>query len=161
MRALAPAFASCLITALATSLMLPAAGVAADNTAPLAREWASYCRGYMKALGGDATASDLDVTYCVGVTQGLLNGMRVGSQIGALNMGSQLALKYKLDPDEIFKMFTEQPPGRLLGICSPSGVPTREQVQTVLEHLDKRPADLERPISEVLYEVLQAKYPCS
>ena len=161
MRALAPAFASCLITALATSLMLPAAGAAADNTAPLAREWASYCRGYMKALGGDASASDLDVTYCVGVTQGLLNGMRVGSQIGALNMGSQLALKYKLDPDEIFKMFTEQPPGRLLGICSPPGVPTREQVQTVLEHLDKRPADLERPISEVLYEVLQAKYPCS
>jgi hypothetical protein len=33
-------------------------------------------------------------------------------------------------------------------------------VQAVLEHLDKQPADLDRPISEVLYEVLQAKYPC-
>jgi hypothetical protein len=160
MRTLAPAIASCLITALATSLMLPAAVVAADNTAPLAREWASYCRGYMKALGGDATASDLDVTYCVGVTQGLLNGMQVGSQLGALNMGSQIALKYKLNPDDVFKMFTEQAPGRLLGVCPPAGLPTREQVQAVLEHLDKQPADLDRPISEVLYEVLQAKYPC-
>ncbi len=141
-------------------LLLPATIAVADDTAPPAREWASYCRGYMKALEGDATASDLDVTYCVGVTQGLLNGMRVGSQLGALSMASQIALKYQLDPDAVFKMFSEQPPGRLLGICTPPAVATREHVQSVLEHLDKQPADLQRPISEVLYEVLQAKHPC-
>jgi hypothetical protein len=160
MRAIIPAFASCLITAQASLLMLPAGNAVAESTVPLAREWASYCRGYMKALEGDATASDLDVTYCVGVTQGLLNGMQVGSQLGALNMGSQIALKYKLNPDEVFKMFSEQAPGRLLGVCLPAGLPTREQVRVVLEHIEKQPADLERPISEVLYEVLQAKYPC-
>jgi hypothetical protein len=167
MRATATSLASRLIAVpawlqlLMLPLLLPATSAVAEDTAPPAREWASYCRGYMKALEGDATASDLDVTYCVGVTQGLLNGMRVGSQLGALGMGSQIALKYKLDPDEVFKMFSEQPPGRLLGICTPAGIATREHVQSVLEHLDKQPADLQRPISEVLYEVLQAKHPCS
>jgi hypothetical protein len=167
MRATATSLASRLIAVpawlqlLMLPLLLPATSAVAEDTAPPAREWASYCRGYMKALEGDATASDLDVTYCVGVTQGLLNGMRVGSQLGALGMGSLIALKYKLDPEEVFKMFSEQPPGRLLGICTPAGIATREHVQSVLEHLDKQPADLQRPISEVLYEVLQAKHPCS
>lgn len=132
----------------------------ADDAAPPAREWASYCRGYLRALDGDASASDLDITYCVGVTQGLLNGMRVGAQLGALSMGSRVALKYQLDPDAIFKLFSEQPPGELLGICTPPGAATREHVSAVLEHLDKRPEDLARPISEVMYEVLQARHPC-
>jgi hypothetical protein len=159
MRATAAVLASCLIAGPAL-LLLPATHTVADDASPPAREWASYCRGYMKALEGDASASDLDVTYCVGVTQGLLNGMRVGSQLGALSMGSQIALKYQLDPDEIFKLFSEQPPGKLLGICTPAGIATREHVQAVLQHLDATPADLQRPISEVLYEVLQAKHPC-
>src|SRR5512144_1478467 len=73
----------------------------ADDISPPAREWRSYCQSYMKAIDGDANASDLDATYCVGVTKGLLTGMRVGSQIGALSFGSRIAVDKKLDPDEI------------------------------------------------------------
>ncbi|HET9694631.1 MAG TPA: hypothetical protein VFP48_09600, partial [Steroidobacteraceae bacterium] len=86
----------------------------ADDISPPAKEWRSYCQSYLKALEGDTSASDLDVTYCVGVTKGLLSGLRVGAQLGALSFGSRLAVRYELDADEVFKVFQEQDPSRLL-----------------------------------------------
>lgn len=133
----------------------------ADEVSPPASEWRSYCQAYERALDGDASASDLDVTYCLGVTKGLLNGMRVGSQLGALSFGSRLAVKYELDPDEVFKLFQGQEPSRLLGVCSPSSTTTPDYVRAVLTHLEKRPGDLKRPIAEVFYEALQLNYPCN
>jgi len=62
-----------------------ASEVTADDVSPSAGEWRSYCSAYLKAVDGSAEASDLDVTYCLGVTKGLLNGMRIGGQIGALS----------------------------------------------------------------------------
>jgi len=135
-------------------------GKPSQDISPPASEWRSYCSAYMKAVEGDATASDLDVTYCLGVTKGLLNGMRVGSQLGALSFGSQLAMKYELDPDEVFKLFEQQSPAQLLRVCAPPTFTSSDYVRTVLLHLDKNPGDAKRPIAEVLYEALQAAYPC-
>lgn len=139
----------------------PLAPSAAEDAAPKAREWRSYCQGYLKAAEGDASASDLDVTYCVGITQGLLNGMRVGSQLGALSMGSLIAVKYNLDPDAIYRLFESQPPQKLMGICAPAAYATRDYVKVVLDYLAKKPGDVERPIAEVFFDALDAAHPCS
>jgi hypothetical protein len=133
---------------------------AADDVSPPASEWRGYCQAYLKALDGDATASDLDVTYCLGVTKGLLTGMRIGSQIGALSFGSRLAIRYELDPDEVFKLFQSVDRSALLGICSPAASTTPDYVRALLAHLEKKPDDLARPIAEVFYEGLEAAYPC-
>jgi len=144
-----------------TALLIFAAhAVVADDVSPPASEWRSYCQAYVKALDGDTTASDLDVTYCLGVTKGLLTGLRIGSQIGALSFGSRLAIRYELDRDEVFQLFQAQDPGRLLGVCSPPAATTPDYVRAVLGHLEKNPDSLKRPISEVFFEALQASYPC-
>ena len=132
----------------------------AQDLSPPASEWRSYCQTYLKALDGDTTASDLDVTYCLGITKGLLNGIRVGSQIGALSFASRVAIQYKLDPDEVFQLFQTQDPSRLLGICSPAASAAPDYVRAVLAHLEKNPGNLQRPIAEVFYEGLAATYPC-
>jgi hypothetical protein len=132
----------------------------ADETSPPAKEWRSYCQSYMKALEGDADASDLDVTYCLGVTKGLLSGLRVGAQLGALSFGSRLAVQHQLDADAIFSQFQQQDPSRLLGVCAPATATTPDFVRPVLAQLEKNPGDAERPIAEVFYEALSAAYPC-
>lgn len=132
----------------------------AQDLSPPASEWRSYCETYLKALDGDAEAGDLDVTYCLGVTKGLLNGMRVGSQIGALSFASRVAVQYKLDPDEVFQLFQTQDPSRLLGICSPATNAAPDYVRAVLAYLEANPGSLQRPIAEVFYEGLQARFPC-
>lgn len=142
------------------ALLAPLAQVSAQEAEPKASEWRSYCQSYLKELSGEPGASDLDVTYCIGMTQGLLNGMRVGSQLGALSMGSLMAVKYEHDPDEVFKLFEAQSQARLLGICSPPATATREYVRVVLDHLARKPEDEKRPIAEVMYEALQDAFPC-
>jgi hypothetical protein len=132
----------------------------ADEVSPPASEWRSYCQAYVKALDGDKGVSDLDVTYCLGVTKGLLAGLRIGSQIGALSFGSRIVVEYTLDPDEIFKLFQTQDSSRLLGICSPASLTTPDYVRAVLGHIEKNPDDLQLPIAEVFYDALQATYPC-
>lgn len=132
----------------------------ADDVSPPAKEWRSYCQSYLKALDGDANASDLDVTYCLGVTKGLLSGLRVGAQLGALSFGSRLAVQHQLDADAIFKQFQQQDPSRLLGVCAPPTATTPDFVRPVLAQLEKNPGDAERPIAEVFYEALSTAYPC-
>lgn len=151
-----PGMAAAVVLTLAT-LALPAR---ADDVSPPAREWRSYCQAYIKALEGDAAASDLDVTYCLGVTKGLLNGMRVGSQLGALSFASRVAVTYKLDADAVFKMFEQQDPARLLGVCAPATATTPDFIRPVLAQLEKNPGDAERPIAEVFYEAVSAAFPC-
>jgi hypothetical protein len=145
------------VACVALSAQIPAS---AQDLSPPASEWRSYCQTYLKALDGDVTAGDLDVTYCLGVTKGLLNGLRVGSQIGALSFASRVAIQYKLDPDEIFQLFQTQDPSRLLGVCSPATSAVPDYVRAVLAHLEKNPGDLKRPIAEVFYEGLSATFPC-
>ena len=148
-----------LLLAVALSLVAVTAS-ASDEISPPASEWRSYCQAYVKALDGDKGVSDLDVTYCLGVTKGLLTGMRVGSQVGALSFASQIAIKYELDPDEIFKLFQTRDQSRLLGICGPATLTTPDYVRAVLLYLETNPDDLKRPIAEVFYDGLAATYPC-
>ena len=136
------------------------APAAAQEGAPLAGEWKSYCSAYLAAVDGSGEASDLDVTYCLGVTKGLLNGLRIGSQIGALSFGSRLAIVHGLDPDAVFKQFQQQDPARLLGICSPASLTAPDYVRAVLGYLDRNPAALPRPLGEVFFEALESAYPC-
>jgi hypothetical protein len=140
--------------------LVPSFARADDNLSPPASEWRSYCQSYIKAVDGDTTISDLDVTYCLGVTKGLLNGLRIGSQIGAVSFASRMVVQYKLDSDEVFKLFAAQDPSRLLGVCAPVAQTTPDYVRAVLKQLEKSPADAKRPIDEVFYEALQAAYPC-
>jgi hypothetical protein len=153
----AKASAACL---LAGVLAAWSAAVPAQEMSPPASEWRGYCQAYVKALEGDTQGNDLDVTYCLGMTKGLLNGLRIGGQIGALSFGSRLAVRYKLDADEVFKLFQTQDPARLLGVCSPASAPAADHVRAVLAHLERNPKDLQRPIGEVFYEALQQAYPC-
>jgi hypothetical protein len=149
--------------ALAPTLLALAAGAAparADEVSPPAKEWRSYCQSYMKALEGDSDSSDLDVTYCLGVTKGLLSGLRVGAQLGALSFGSRVAIQNELDPDAVFRQFQAQDPSRLLGICAPASATTPDFIRPTLAQLAKNPGDAERPIAEVFYEALAATYPC-
>lgn len=145
---------------LASALTTLASPIRADDVSSPAKEWRSYCQSYMKAIEGDTNTSDLDVTYCVGVTKGLLDGMMVGTQLGALSFGSKLAVRYELDPDEVFKVFQAQEPSRLLGICAPVGTKTADFIRPVLAQLEKNPGDAQRPIAQVFYEALSAAYPC-
>lgn len=145
------------IAAVATALP-GAAG--ADDTTPPASEWRGYCQVYLQALDGTAKGNDLDITYCLGITKGLLNGMRVGSQIGALSFGSRLAVKYELDADEVFKQFQMIEPSQLMRICAPAQTSAGDYVRAVMAHLDQSPDDVRRPIGEVFFEGLQQTWPC-
>jgi hypothetical protein len=137
------------------ALARPGPAVAQDVSTP-ASEWRSYCSAYLAAVDGNAEASDLDITYCLGVTKGLLNGLRIGSQIGALSFGSRLAVRYELDLDEVFKAFQQQDPDQILGICSPATLNAADYVRAVL----RKPSAAQRPIGEVFFEALQETYPC-
>jgi hypothetical protein len=150
-----------LMICLAALVLVPSFARTADDMSPPASEWRSYCQSYIKAVDGDTTISDLDVTYCLGVTKGLLNGMRIGSQIGAVSFASRIVVQYKLDSDEIFKLFSAQDPSRILGVCAPKTSTTPDFVRAVLKHLDKTPADAKRPIAEVFYEGLEEAFPCN
>jgi hypothetical protein len=152
----AAALAASLLAAVA--IVLPGRA-AAEETSPPASEWRGYCQGYLQALDG-TKGNDLDVTYCLGITKGLLNGLRIGSQIGALSFGSQLAIHYKLDPDEVFKLFQTQDPAELMGVCAPPQAPAADYVRAVMSHLERNPKDLQRPIGEVFFEGLQKAWPC-
>jgi hypothetical protein len=158
------AAATWLAWSLGFATMLPGPAAAqtarAEDVSPPAKEWRSYCQSYLKALEGDADASDLDVTYCLGVTKGLLSGLRVGAQLGALSFGSRLAVQHQLDADAIFQQFQQQDPSRLLGVCAPATATTPDFVRPVLAQLEKNPGDADRPIAEVFYEALSAAYPC-
>ena len=109
-----------LLPLLAVVVVAAPARAASQEVSPPASEWRGYCSAYVAALDGKSEVSDLDVTYCLGMTKGLLNGLRIGAQIGALSFGSRIAVRYQIDPDEVFKLFQQQDPGRILGICSPA-----------------------------------------
>ena len=148
------------------AVLVAAAALAAGGTAqaqevsPPASEWRSYCQTYLKALEGDKSAPDLDVTFCLGMTRGLVNGLNVGSQVGALSFGSLLALRYQIDPNDVFKLFQTQKPSQILGLCSPANVQTADYVRAVLAYLDRNRDALQRPIGEVFYDGLQEAWPC-
>lgn len=133
----------------------------ASITPPTGAEWQSHCKGYLRALDGDPKADDFDVTYCIGMTQGMLNGLRIGSQLGALSLGSTLAVTFDLDPQQVFGVFESRTPEDLLQICSPDSAGVADYVRVIDAYLDETPAKRTAPLAEVFFEALQAEWPCS
>lgn len=128
--------------------------------APTAGEWQRSCEAYMQALQGTVRGDDMEVTYCLGLTLGLVEGMRLGSQLGALNFGSQLSVAHQLDPGEVFARFRARSADSLLQVCPPEGVGLRAYVTAVHGFLAGNPQARERPVTEVFFEALQQAFPC-
>ena len=133
----------------------------ADVKPPTGADWQPHCKGYLRALAGDPKADDFDVTYCIGATQGMLNGLRIGSQLGALSLGSTLAVTFDLDPREVFAVFESRTPEDLLQICAPADASVADYVQVIDAYLDEHPDKAANPLAEVFFEALQAQWPCA
>ena len=142
-------------------LLLAGVGSArADLESPTAVDWLGPCKSYLRALEGDSSADDFDLTYCIGMTQGIVNGMRTGSQLGALSMGSTLAVRYDLDPGEVFDIFQGRSPDTLLQICTPAAAGVTDHVKIIAAYLDSHPDKSGQPLAEIFFEALQEAWPC-
>jgi hypothetical protein len=127
---------------------------------PTAEEWQRSCDAYLQGVEGNAASSDLDVSWCIGMTTGLLSGMRLGSQIGALKMASRMTVLYELKSRDVFGIFREETPESLLQICVPKTIRLRDYIMTAHAYVAATADSLPRPIHEVFFEALQKKYVC-
>jgi Rap1a immunity proteins len=132
----------------------------ADLVTPTAGEWQRNCDAYVRAVQGEEGTSDLDVTWCLGMTSGMLNGLRLGSQLGALNMASRMTVTYGLQSRDVFEVFQQQTPESLLQVCVPKGIKMREYIETVHKYIGKTADVTERPLNEVFFEALQERFVC-
>ncbi len=149
--------------ATAAAAQLAPRGPASSPTpsTPTAREWQTSCEAYVQALQGIPQVDDLEVTHCLGLTLGLVEGMRLGSQLGALNFASELTVAFGLDPNQVFELFQRRTASSLLEICPPGGVGLKAYVIAVHGYLANHPEDAQRPVTEVFFEALQSAFPCS
>jgi hypothetical protein len=131
-----------------------------DMALPTAGEWQRNCDAYVRALEGTEATSDLEVTWCIGVTTGMLSGLRIGSQLGALNMASRMTVTYELQSRDVFEMFQQQTPESLLQVCVPKSIRLRDYIETVHRYVAGTAGAPERLLNEVFYEALQARYAC-
>jgi Rap1a immunity proteins len=100
------------------------------------------------------------VTYCIGMTQGMLNGLAIGSQLGALNLGSTLAIAFDINPDEVYHVFESKTPRDLLQICEPDTAGVSDYVRTIDAYLDAHQDKAGEPLAQVFFEALQDTWPC-
>lgn len=128
---------------------------------PTGADWQEHCGAYLRALDGDAEADNFDVTYCVGMTLGIVAGMRMGSQLGALSMASSLAVDYDLDTAEVFAKFKQKSPEALLQFCPPARPSVQDHIRAVDTYLRQNPAKRTEPLAQVLFEALQATWTCT
>jgi hypothetical protein len=140
-------------------LILPGLSPRAAGIEPLAGEWLADCEAYLAVLAGE-DGSDLDITYCTGLTRGILSGLGTGAGIGAVSMASALTVIAGLPEEEIRKVIAEMDRSDLLGICAPADVSIAEVVGTVAAYLGDRPEAGKLPVTAAFFEALQAKYPC-
>lgn len=139
------------------ALVNPLCTARADE--PLASEWQADCRPYLAVLAGQE-GSDLDITYCTGLTRGILAGLGTGAGIGAVSMASALTVIAGLPEDEVRKIIDSMDRRDLLGICAPGDLPVADVVQTVSDYLDGNPDSGGLPVTAAFFEALQTRYPC-
>lgn len=138
-------------------LVSPLSAARADE--PLAKDWQADCRPYLAVLAG-REGSDLDITYCTGLTRGILAGLGTGAGIGAVSMASALTVIAGLPEDDVRKIIDSMDRRDLLGICAPGDLAVADVVQTVSEYLDTNPDSGELPVTAAFFEALQTRYPC-
>jgi len=136
----------------------PAAGRAEIATAA---DWQADCAAYIAILSGTGGGDDLDITYCLGQTLGIVAGFETGSRIGALSMASLLTVLLGLDGEKVFQLFGETSEEELLGYCvddEPSG---SRYIMILSDYLGRFPDKGELPVTAVFFEALQDAYPCA
>ncbi len=146
-----------LVTLFLCALLLAPAPALSQE--PTAAEWFNDCRVYLAVLAGEE-GSDLDITYCTGLTRGILAGLGTGAGIGAVSMASALTVMGNLPEAEVRKLIDSMNRMDLLGICMPEGLPLADVVATVATHLEASPAARELPVTAAFFEALQTRYPC-
>jgi hypothetical protein len=146
----------CLITTLITIV-----GVGRAGAAPVtAEDWRADCSAYIGVLTGTGDGDDLEITYCMGQTLGIVGGLETGSRIGALSMASILAILLGLDRDKVFQVFNEVSNEELLGYCTPEEHTGSQYIRVVADYLARHPEKGELPETMVFFEALQEAYPC-
>jgi hypothetical protein len=128
---------------------------------PTGGEWLADCGAYLAVLEG-AEGSDLDITYCTGLTMGILAGIATGARIGAVSMASALTVLAGLDQDKVLEAFRGlDKEGRLIRYCLPADQPLSEIVTAVAADLQAAPAQQDLPVTAAFFQTLQARYPCA
>jgi hypothetical protein len=127
---------------------------------PSGGEWLADCGAYLAVLEG-AEGSDLDITYCTGLTVGILAGIATGARLGAVSMASALTVLAGLDQDKVLEAFKGlDAEGRLIRYCLPPDRPISEIVTAVAAHLQATPAQKDLPVTAAFFQSLHARYPC-
>ena len=122
--------------------------------------WRTDCDGYLQVLAGNDSVNDLDITYCVGITLGVLEGLETGSRIGAVSMASALTVLLGLDGQRVFQLFESMSREDLLAYCPPDTVSTADHIQAVAGFVDANPDKKPLPVTAVFFEAMQAVWPC-
>lgn len=139
-----------------------AAGAPSANAAAItAAQWQADCAAYIGVLTGTGDGDDLEITYCMGQTLGIVGGLETGSRIGALSMASILAVLSGLDQDKVFQIFNEVSTEDLLGYCTPPDHSGSQYIRVVAGYLGRYPEKGELPVTMVFFEALQEAYPCT
>ena len=125
-----------------------------------AGDWYADCAAYIGILQGTGDGDDLEVTYCMGQTQGIVAGLETGSRIGALSMGSLLAALLGLDPQKVFEVFSTIEEEDLLGYCVPENTTGSFYITVVSDFLARNPDKASMPATAVFFEALQEAHPC-
>lgn len=146
-----PLFAAALLGALSF-----APGAQAADTA---QPWFDNCAVFMKVLSG-GQGGDTEIGSCIAQTEGLVNGMQVGSQVGALAFAGLVTIQSKIDEEVLWQLFQRTNPSMLLGICMPQNIQTGAQIEAVYRHIEKNPAKKVQPVGQVFYDALSEKWPC-
>jgi len=123
--------------------------------------WYSDCRAYIGILRGTSDGDDLEVTYCMGQTLGIVEGLETGSRIGALSMASLMALLLGLDSEEVFNVFKDASSEDLLGYCAPEKQTGSAYILVVADYLDRNPDSMEVSATAAFFEALREAYPCA
>jgi len=151
----APAFASALLLAI---FLWPVPGRAEIATAA---GWQADCAAYIAILSGTGGGDDLDITYCLGQTLGIVAGFETGSRIGALSMASLMTVLLNLDADSVFELFEKTDTEALLGYCATEEPSGSRYIMIVADYLDRHPDKGDLPVTAVFFDALQEAFPCA
>lgn len=138
-------------------LSLPVPGQAAIATAA---DWQGDCAAYIAILSGTGGGDDLDITYCLGQTLGIVAGFETGSRIGALSMASLLTVLLGLDGEKVFTLFGETSDEELLGYCEEEETSGSRYIMILADYLERFPDKGGLPVTAVFFEALQEAFPC-
>ena len=148
------------LTLAAAVLLMSAVCTDSHAVGATASDWYADCEVYIGVLTGTGDGDDLDLTYCIGQTLGIVAGLETGARIGALSMASLITVLLNLDGQRVFQVFEEASDEELLGYCAPDELSGSRTVTVVADFLGRHPDKGSLPVTAVFFEALQEAYPC-